>query len=389
VRTPDADEDDTRSGPSMVPIQDGQESVEDPLGLNRPLDRDTDADPGGLADALAELPEARLVHRETPASEVLTSEDSPARSAVRLSRVASDGGEHVYREWDWTTGTYIPAGARVVTVPRGRGESSWPETVLRDRAPLVRTIHRSFERLRARRYRLTRQTDGPEIDLDAWVESATSRRAGQVQVNEDRLYERVAPLRRDLAILLLADVSASTDACVEGTRRVIDVEKEGLLLVTEALERLREPFAILAFSSDGPERVRLLCVKRFEETPGPGVRNAIAALEPDGFTRMGAAIRHATTVLERAHARHRLMLVLSDGKPNDVDRYEGRYGIEDTRMAVLEARAAGIATFCVTVDRQASSYLPRIFQRSGFMLVPRATALPGALLGALRRMLAS
>jgi len=116
------------------------------------------------------------------------------------------------------------------------------------------------------------------------------------------------------------------------------------------------------------------------------VRRRVAALEPDGYTRAGAAIRHASTLLGAQRTRYRLLLMLSDGKPNDVDEYEGRYGIEDTRQAIAEARLQGIVPFCLTVDREAPAYLPSIFGPSGYTLLRRPELLPAVLVDTVRKL---
>jgi nitric oxide reductase NorD protein len=118
------------------------------------------------------------------------------------------------------------------------------------------------------------------------------------------------------------------------------------------------------------------------------VRGRIAGLEPEGFTRAGAAIRHTTSVLGRQAARHRLLILLSDGRPNDVDEYEGRYGIEDVRRAVMEARVQGVHLFCLTVDREAPMYAPRLFGRD-YAVLSRAERLPVILPALLRSLLRS
>ena len=206
---------------------------------------------------------------------------------------------------------------------------------------------------------------------------------------DDRLYETVRPARRDVAILLLVDVSGSTDSWVADTRRIVDVEKEALIVVCEALDALGDGYAVMAFSGEGPGGVSVATVKDFSEPNGLLVRRRIAALEPDRFTRTGAAIRHATAALSAQTARHRLLLVLSDGKPNDVDVYEGRYGVEDTRQAVAEARMQGLHAFCLTVDRQAPVYLPRIFGPSGYAVLRHAATLPHVLVDVVRLLLRS
>ncbi|MEP7027118.1 MAG: VWA domain-containing protein [Candidatus Eisenbacteria bacterium] len=384
VREAAPDEDDAHTGMWMAPTSDRQESVEDPMGLTRPTDRDDAADAGALADALAELPEARLVATPGRAREILASEDPPAVRALRAPDSTSSATGIAYPEWNWKSASYVENRAHVRLVPPREGTDAWVAAVSRRHAPLVQQARRRFERLRPRRVRLTRQMDGPEVDLDAWVEAQAGIRAGSAA--SDRLYVVERPLRRDVAVLVLVDASASTDAWVDGDRRVIDVEKEALVLVCEALTALGDRYAILAFSGEGPESVHVSTLKDFGAPADAGVRRRIAGLEPDRYTRLGAAVRHATAMLARERARHRLLLLLSDGKPNDVDQYEGRYGVEDARQAVHEARLEGILPFCLTVDRQATVYLPRIFQPSGFTVLRRTSALPGALLDVVRQL---
>jgi nitric oxide reductase NorD protein len=181
-------------------------------------------------------------------------------------------------------------------------------------------------------------------------------------------------------------VSGSTDAWISAHRRTIDVEREALLLVCEALERLREPYSVLAFSGEGPAHVTVRRVKDFSECQSPEIAQRIAGLEPERYTRAGAAIRHASALLMREAAHHRLLLILSDGKPNDLDEYDGRYGVEDMRQSVMEASQQGIFTFCLTIDRHSAGYLPAVFGDHHYAVLHRPDMLPSALIGWLRRL---
>ena len=388
VRHAPEDEDDDELGMWMVQLDDPQESVEDPMGLQRPADRDEDSDAADLADSLSELPEARLVPAPGRPDEVLASDDPPERTAT----VAAPEGLPcptgiAYPEWDWRGERYRPQHVIVREREAAPGDAAWVARALVQHARELERVRRQFERLRPQRLRLRRQTDGPDIDLGAWVTAYADGRAGLPV--DDRLYEEVRPARRDASILLLVDVSGSTDSWVADTRRIIDVEKEALLLVCEALDALGDRYAVMAFSGEGPRRVSVSAVKRFEEQNGAVVRRRIAALEPDRFTRSGAALRHASARLAAESSRHRLLLVLSDGKPNDVDVYEGRYGVEDTRQAVAEARLQGLTPFCLTVDRQAPVYLPRIFGPAGYAVIRHAATLPQVLVDVVRLLLRS
>jgi len=385
VRQKAEDEDDSHMGLSMIQLDDPQEHVEDPMGLKRPADTDYEADPDDLADSLSELPEARLVTAPGKPTEVLASDDPPPRQPLLADGVPRPGA-YAYPEWDYRISAYLPAHAVVREVSVQRGDPNWVQHVLRKHAAEVEQVRRRFEKLRPRRVRLGRQLEGADVDIAAFTVAFADARAGGR--SEDRLYESVRPERRDIAVSLLVDVSGSTDSWLSDNRRIIDVEKEAVLLVCEALDALGDRYSVTAFSGEGPESVALYPVKRFDERYGQDVRLRIAALEHDRYTRLGAAVRHVTAQLARESARHRLLLVLTDGKPNDVDLYEGRYGIEDARQAVAEARLQSLHPFCLTVDREAPAYLARMFGAGSYAVLRRAETLPLALVEVLRRLLA-
>jgi nitric oxide reductase NorD protein len=385
VREAADDEDDDRPGAWMIRADEPMESVEDPMGLQRPADRAVDAGAEDLADSLSELPEARVVHTPGAPREVLESDAGAAPRASARTGGEPTGSGIVYPEWDYRCASYSRRGAVVWPITTRPGSEAWVGSVMVRHAALVRRVRRRFEALRPRRQRLGHQDDGPDLDLSAYVSAFADWRAGRS--GDDRLYVAARPARRDLAIALLIDASASTDGWISGSLRVIDVEKESLIVLLEALDALGDRHAALGFSADGPARVRVLTLKDFAEPIGDAVRRRVAALEPDGYTRVGAAVRHASALLARQPARHRLLLILSDGKPNDVDQYQGRYGIEDTRQAIGEARLQGLVPFCLTVDREAPAYLPSIFGPRGYALLPRQELLPAVLVEVVRRLL--
>jgi nitric oxide reductase NorD protein len=386
VRQPGEDEDDPQPGTWMVRLDDPMEHVEDPMGLQRPADRDDSADAAELADSLSELPEARMVRTPGRPREVLESDAGVVvRPTAPPAGTPAAAAGITYPEWDYRLRAYRPHGAVVRPTVAPGGSAEWVDDVMARHAALVRQVRRRFDGLRSRRVRLDRQVDGPEVDVSAYVAAFADWRAGRSA--EDRFYVAARPGRRELAITLLIDVSASTDSWVSGRLRIVDVEKEALVVLLEALDALGDRHAVLGFSGQGAGEVRLLTVKAFAEPVDAAVRRRIAALEPDRYTRAGAAIRHASALLAAQDARYRLLLILSDGKPNDVDEYEGRYGVEDTRQAVAEARLQGLIPFCLTVDRDAPAYLPAIFGRGGYALLRRPELLPTVLVDVVRRLL--
>jgi nitric oxide reductase NorD protein len=377
------DEDDNSSGTWVIRADEPQESVEDPCGLQRPTDRDDAADPEGLADSLSELPEARMVRTPGQAREVLRSGDEIERAAgPALAPVRHLG--LVYPEWDCRLNAYRNRGAILREPVAPLGDAAWVAAAMARHARLARRMRARFERLRPRRVRLNRQPDGSELDIAAWVSTCADIRAGATV--DGRLYVERRPSRRELAVALLADVSASTDGWVSSNRRIVDVEKEALLVVCEALDALGDRYGIFAFSGEGAEDVSVLTLKSFDEGRSVAVDRRIAALDSDRYTRMGASIRHVTAALGRERASRRLLLILSDGKPNDVDVYEGRYGVEDTHQAVAEARRQGVTVFCLTVDREAPRYACRIFGGAGFAVLHKADQLPPVLIDVLRQL---
>jgi nitric oxide reductase NorD protein len=380
VRQANEDEDDASPGAWMIQTAQPQEHAEDPMGLQRPADRESDDAAEGHAESLSELAQARLVRSPQRAHEVLLSDDLPAsapRPAGAHAPATVEQGIR-YPEWDWRAQDYRDPGTTVWVSMAEAGSPAWVERTLQEQRGMLHLIRRRFEMLRSRRVVLRAQEEGDEIDIEAIIDTQAQLRAGAAMTQ--RLYRCTRLLRHEAAVLVLVDVSGSTDAWIGSGRRIIDVEREALLPLSMALDDSGDSHAILAFSGNGPQRVVVRTVKHFGERHGDEVARRIAGLEPEHYTRAGAALRHAARLLAEQPTHHRLLLLLSDGKPNDEDGYEGRYGIEDMRQAVLEARQAGLSPFCLTIDRQAAAYLPRIFGPHHYALLQRPERLSVALL---------
>src|SRR5690606_34335304 len=228
--------------------------AEDPLGLQRPTDRDEEISAEEFGDLVSELSEARLVTTPGRPREVLLSDDPPeikARQSAELTHGAN--GSLTYPEWDHGAQAYKDPGVTVRLLSVKSGDQSWVDKTLATHQSMLTTLRRQFEMLRARRVLLRRQYDGDDIDLDAYIESYASYRAGNAMA--DGLYQLHRNRDRSVAISLLIDISGSTDGWVSRNHRIIDVEREALLLVCIALESMGEPFSILAFSGEGPHGV--------------------------------------------------------------------------------------------------------------------------------------
>lgn len=382
------DNDEEHQGPWMVQVDEPHQHAEDPMGLQRPTDRDEETSAEEFGDLVSELPEARLVSTPGRPKEVLLSDDPPdARARQELKAAICEGRGISYPEWDYLAQVYRERGATVRLLSIPKGSQQWVDDTMAKHESMLHSIRRQFEMLSARRVWQRKQLDGDEIDLDAYIDSYANFKAGNPMA--EALYQTRRTADRNTAITLLIDISGSTDSWVSTNRRIIDVEREALLLVCIALEGLGEPYSVQAFSGEGPHAVTIREIKAFDEIYSNDVALRISALEPEHYTRAGTAIRHASVGLMRQPAAHRLLLLLSDGKPNDKDNYEGRYGVEDMRQAVTEASLQGISPFCLTIDRQAANYLPRIFGAHQYALLPKPELLPMVLLDWMKRLVIS
>lgn len=274
-------------------------------------------------------------------------------------------------EWDYRTQILRPDHCRLQMMePRGATPTPLPEHL----RPHARRLRSQFAALAPTRRWLKAQPEGSEMDIDAWVRTEAERKAGRD--GSEGLYLSQVRQERDLACLMLADLSLSTDAWASDEQKVIDVIRDSLMLFAEALSQTGDRYALCGFSSLKRGHVRFHELKGFEQRYDDVARGRVQAIRPGYYTRLGAAIRRSTQMLARQPNRQRLLLILSDGKPHDIDLYEGRYGIEDTRKSIAEAREQGIKPFCVTIDREGADYLPHMFGANGFTLLRRPEELP-------------
>ncbi len=345
------------------------------LNLNRRVEDDDDDSAKKAADDQDEIGLGQL--SKAPATRLKLHLDLAPEDVEREAL----SGQSTYPEWDVRTATYLPAHARVLS---SRLEASLATPPFRDdprASARIRAVRRQFEALRPSRVSTPGHPDGDELDTDRAVRARVDFYAcGE---GTDRVWRQTRPEARDLAVSILLDVSRSTESAIPGHghdgRSVIDIEREALAALAWGLDAVGDSFAIHAFSSLKRSRVFVQEAKGFDEPMSEAVESRIAALKPGHYTRLGAAIRHMSAGLARQNRKRRLLLVITDGKPNDLDHYEGRHGIEDSMMAVREARRAGHSVFGITVDRDGKSWFPRIFGQGGFALIAHPEKLTQAL----------
>lgn len=236
-------------------------------------------------------------------------------------------------------------------------------------AGLVKQLRKAFEAMRDENKLLKRQAYGDEVDIDALVEALADARDGSEM--SDRLFMRQHRAERNIAVVFMVDMSGSTKGWIN------EAEREALVLLCEALERLGDRYAIYGFSGTTRKRCELYRIKEFDEPYNAEVKARISGIRAQEYTRMGFAIRHLTDLLKKVEARTKVLVTLSDGRPDDYfDVYRGQYGIEDTRMALLEARRTGVHPFCITIDREARDYLQHMYGPARYIILDDVRQLP-------------
>ena len=299
----------------------------------------------------------------------------PDEGAGHVLPVLPGAKAFLYDEWDSRIQDYRTRWCRVIEQAASEGTEEFFERTRSRYGGVVSLIRRYFEGIRPPALRrVRRQADGDEVDIEAAVEALVERRARAGP--SDFVYIRRDRRDRDVAAVFLVDLSGSTGQQIgpDGSR-IIDVEKEGLVLLCEALEAIGDQYAVYGYSGQSRHEVQIIVLKDFDERYGPQVWRRIGAVRPLVQNRDGAAIRHALRRLSERTARVKLMMMLSDGRPLD-DAYQDEYALEDTKAALREAKALGVHPFCITVDQEARGYLERMYGDVCYLIIDRVESLP-------------
>lgn len=372
------DADDADSAMATTQLEVGEASPDD---VAQQSDSSTDSDESGDAGSDRKSEEESGGNATTP-----------EQSAPAVTQTDAEGeddlGEQtfMYDEWDYRIEDYRPAWCTLRETRSTRTQESFVAATFHEFGGIVSQIRRNFQLMRPERLRKMRyQTEGDDLDTDGLVEYVVEKRAkispsGRVYIKRDKK-------DRDVATAFLVDMSSSTDRKIDGRKRIIDIEKEGLLLMCEALEAIRDDYAIYGFSGSGREDSQFYVVKELGEKYDDRVKGRIGGIYARQKTRMGPAIRHATRRLVAADAAVKLMILLTDGKPYDSDTYQdNKYAQEDTQVALREARREKIHLFCVTVDQEAADYLPHMYSDANFVIIDDIRTLPHKLPQLYRRL---
>lgn len=289
-----------------------------------------------------------------------------------------------YPEWDWRRSEYRRDWCHVQEGVASAADDAWVDRTERQHRGLIRRMKRQFATLTSDWLRLRRQPAGSEFDIDALIGSEVERRTGHTL--DERIYMERRRDLHDVAALLLLDASYSTDAWLDN-RHVLGLIAETVFCVGEVLEDQVARIGIAAFSSNTRRSCRFEVLKPFERTWGRS-RAHLGRLEPCGYTRIGPALRHSQECLLQQQASRKIVILVTDGRPSDYDRYEGRYGVEDVKKAVETGRLHGIQTHAFAIENQASREFPRMFTKGHFDILSRPDALAQTLCRLFARLLA-
>ncbi len=299
-----------------------------------------------------------------------------------------------YDEWDRELVDHRVAWCRVIEKKVKRGSRTFVDDTREQHKGVISSIRHQFQLMKPEHLaKITNELDGEDYDLNAVVDFFIDRRADGQQ--SERIYTKRLRRQRDVAVSFLLDQSSSTARTIgrhplqpytHPGRRIIEIEKEGLVLMSEALEAVGDVYSINGFTSEGRRNVKFYVLKDFGEQYSDEVMRRIGGITYQNNTRLGAAIRHASAKLEKQEARTRLLIVLSDGRPYDHDYGDARYAREDTREALLQAKSRGITPFCITIDRESESELRDLYGEIGYTIIDDVLTLPERLPGIYRRL---
>ena len=299
-----------------------------------------------------------------------------------------------YDEWDKDLSDFRTDWCRVIEKKVRQGDRNFVELARSRYRGVISSIRHQFQLMKPENLtKINRELDGEDYDLNALVEYVVDKRAdGQPS---ERIYTKRLRKQRDVAVSLLLDQSSSTARTITRNplqpythpgRRIIEIEKEGLVLMSEALEAVGDVYSINGFTSEGRRNVKFYVVKDFDEKYSDEIEKRIGGITFQNNTRLGAAIRHAAAKLLRQDSRTKLLIILTDGRPYDHDYGDARYAREDVREALTEAKTSGITPFCITVDRESEFELKDLYGDVGYTIIDDVLSLPERMPNIYRRL---
>jgi len=280
-----------------------------------------------------------------------------------------------YHEWDYSTQHYRPDWVSVYEALHPRGNSGFIDNLLAKHSALAKRLKAMLDMLKPQdKVRIRFQEEGSELDLDVAIRSLIDFKGGSApdpRINMSHRHDG-----RDVAVMLLLDLSKSLDEKAEGCNQtILELSQEAVSLLAWSIDQVGDPFSIGGFHSNTRHDVRYYHVKGYNEPWNDEVKGRLAAMEAGFSTRMGAAMRHAGHYLKNQKADKKLMLILTDGEPADIDVDDEQLLMQDTKMAVSELASDGIYSYCISLDPKADEYVSDIFGRQ-YTVIDRVERLP-------------
>lgn len=349
------------------------ETADEFNGVWRSFDGDDDLD--DHAEALSEIDLKYTVRADDAVHSVYKAELAPNSNSIEASSGETTDVHYYYDEWDYKNRIYRKNYCSVFYSELNNIDKLFSKSVISRNHKTISELRRMFARIHNELEMVNRSPYGDDIDFDAAIDAYSDMHAKRTP--DERLYIAKKRRRKDLSVLILMDTSLSADSYTDG-KKILDIEKQALICFGEVLSEYDIEFQIDTFSS----RTRNFCyyknVKKFDEKWDKAC-NKIGALTADSYTRIGPALRHAGTEIEKSTHSKKWIVLLTDGKASDYDKYEGKQGTEDIKKAIEELSNKGIHTFALAVESKAKYYLPQMFGHRNFEVLPNIEHLPVAL----------
>jgi len=316
---------------------------------------------------LGEIPDDYLVAAGDGNYKILQDENKIDNSNVWAGTYHEEGA-FLHKEWDFRRQRYKKNWCALREVDITPGSTKFIDETINKYSGLIKNLRRTFEILRGEDKILKKQPYGDDIDIDALVEAYADTASG-MEMSEN-IFTKMHKEERNIAVIFMVDMSGSTKGWIN------DAERESLVLLCEALETLGDRYAIYGFTGNTRKRCEVYPVKTFDDAYDQKTKGRISNITPQDYTRLGVFIRHFNQMFETVEAKTKILITLSDGKPEDYDGYRGEYGIEDTRVALLESRQQGVHPFCITIDKEGRDYLKTMYGTASYVVIDDVSQLP-------------
>jgi len=325
-------------------------------------------------DAIRELNLKHTVRADDISHSVYKAEFVNSKSNILVEEKNEEGKFLHYDEWDYKKRRYKPDFCKVYPKSITAKFANYAHKTLLENAKTKNELFKLFAQVHNEYEKINRVVSGEEIGFDAVIDAFAEINAKRTPT--DKIYTTKRKRKKELSVLILMDTSLSADGYTNN-EHVLTVEKKAVLLFGEVLSQYNIPFQVDTFSSRTRNNCSYHHIKTFKEN-WHKTKDRIGSIETEGYTRIGAALRHAGTLIGQQPTQRKWIVLLSDGKPNDYDTYEGKYGIEDVKQALRELDKNHVNTFSLAIEHQAKYYLPQMFGHNNYNILPKTADLPAA-----------